>query len=759
VKLANTKIGARLAASFLIVFVLLAGVTASGIYGIHSLERGTAFLVDDRVPKLDAANAILKNIQANATETMYVLMLDRKAPTFDKDMERHQATMAATSKALTATYESLEKTLYLPEGKQRFAIILEKRPLYIKARTAALDAFKAGDVARAVAIASTDMASAQGAYLHAVEDFLAFQREQVTLAGVQAAETYKSILLIVGGLTTVAAILLVVLGFLVTRSIVRPMRFATDAAKVLAEGDLDAEIPVTEGRDEAAELLTSLSKMAETLKSFATAQAEMSRQHEAGWIDEVMPAERFHGAYGTMATSLNSLVQSHIKDKMRIVEVVKRYADGDLSIDMDRLPGKKAEITEAIDAVKASLQSVNSEIKKLVSAAVDGDFTVRGDTERFHHDFRDMVDGLNRLMDVSSVGLAEVVRVLSALARGDLTETITNTYHGTFGQLKDDSNTTVAQLTTMVRQLKDATDAITTASREIAAGNQDLSQRTEEQASSLEETASSMEELTSTVKQNADNAKQANQLAAAASAVAVQGGEVVGQVVGTMNSITESSKKIVDIISVIDGIAFQTNILALNAAVEAARAGEQGRGFAVVAAEVRNLAQRSAAAAKEIKTLINDSVDKVESGSTLVATAGKTMADIVASVQRVTDIMSEITAASQEQSAGIEQVSQAVMQMDKVTQQNAALVEQAAAAAESMQEQAQALDHTVAQFKLDASPAQRADTAAWEGSERRGPERARNVARITPKPTKSRASATTAARKVAASASDEWTEF
>ena len=202
----------------------------------------------------------------------------------------------------------------------------------------------------------------------------------------------------------------------------------------------------------------------------------------------------------------------------------------------------------------------------------------------------------------------------------------------------------MTQLTSLVRQLKEATDAISTASREIASGNQDLSQRTEEQASSLEETAASMEELTRTVKQNADNAKQANQLAAAASAVAVQGGEVVGQVVGTMNSITESSKKIVDIISVIDGIAFQTNILALNAAVEAARAGEQGRGFAVVAAEVRNLAQRSAAAAKEIKTLINDSVEKVERGRSW-STAGKTMQEIVGSVQRVTDIMGEITAA------------------------------------------------------------------------------------------------------------------
>ena len=232
----------------------------------------------------------------------------------------------------------------------------------------------------------------------------------------------------------------------------------------------------------------------------------------------------------------------------------------------------------------------------------------------------------------------------------------------------------------IIGQINEAAGTITIASREIAAGNADLSQRTEEQASSLEETASSMEELTSTVKQNAENAKQANQLAIGASAVALKGGAVVSEVVGTMSSINESSKKIVDIISVIDGIAFQTNILALNAAVEAARAGEQGRGFAVVASEVRNLAQRSAAAAKEIKSLIEDSVGKVDSGAKLVDEAGRTMQEIVASVKRVTDIMSEITAASQEQSAGIEQVNQAITQMDEVTQQNAALVEAAAAA-------------------------------------------------------------------------------
>ncbi|PQO89385.1 methyl-accepting chemotaxis protein [Massilia phosphatilytica] len=257
------------------------------------------------------------------------------------------------------------------------------------------------------------------------------------------------------------------------------------------------------------------------------------------------------------------------------------------------------------------------------------------------------------------------------------------------------------RLARIVGEVRQSTDAIASASGEIASGNLDLSSRTEEQASSLEETASSMEELTSTVKQNADNARQANVLAQSASTVAGQGGDVVAQVVQTMGSINDSSKKIVDIITVIDGIAFQTNILALNAAVEAARAGEQGRGFAVVAGEVRTLAQRSAAAAKEIKSLIGDSVDKVETGTRLVDQAGSTMHEVVASIQRVTDIMAEISAASQEQTSGIEQINQAISQMDDVTQQNAGLVEEAAAASEALQNQASKLAELVSVFRLD----------------------------------------------------------
>ena len=555
------------------------------------------------------------------------------------------------------------------------------------------------------------------------------------------------------------AAVLVVVAYLYSglmRGVLASLRTISEGTQRIAIGDLKNEV-VLRTRDELKDIASSVNRVMTTLNEFSSAQVEMARQHDAGLISYRMDAARFQGEYGELVTKVNDLVATHIAVKMRVVEVVRQYAIGDLAQDMEDLPGEKAQITAAIRGVKASLQSVNGEIKRLVDAAVIGDFKARGTVEKFSHDFRAMVEGLNRLMEVSDSGLNEVVRVLGALAKGDLTEKITNEYEGTFGQLKDDSNLTVAKLIEIVGQIRESTDAINTASKEIAQGNSDLSSRTEEQASSLEETASSMEELTSTVKQNAENAKQANQLAIGASEVAVKGGAVVNQVVTTMGSINESSKKIADIISVIDGIAFQTNILALNAAVEAARAGEQGRGFAVVATEVRNLAQRSAAAAKEIKELIGDSVEKVGAGTKLVDQAGKTMEEVVSSIKRVTDIMAEITAASQEQSAGIEQVNQAITQMDEVTQQNAALVEEAAAAAESLEEQAQVLAQSVAVFRLAGG----ADAATPAIERRDLTKRPANVARLPAKAGTDHAKPRkpTAAPPARTGTDDEWAEF
>jgi methyl-accepting chemotaxis protein len=340
------------------------------------------------------------------------------------------------------------------------------------------------------------------------------------------------------------------------------------------------------------------------------------------------------------------------------------------------------------------------EVERLINAATAGQLSERINAEQFEGFFKSLSQGVNQMLDAVVTPLHEAQEVLGALAEGDLTKEMSGAYEGEFDKMKVSLNGAIGNLTRTIVTVREAVESVTSGAGQISQGNEDLSQRTSEQASALEETSSSMEEMTSTVKQNADNAKQANQLGLAAREVAEKGGAVTTQAVGAMAEINKSSKKIADIIGVIDEIAFQTNLLALNAAVEAARAGEQGRGFAVVAAEVRNLAQRSATAAKEIKGLINESVQRVTEGSELVTQSGKTLDDIMSSVKRVTDIISEISAASQEQATGIEQVNKAIMQMDETTQQNAALVEESASASQAMKDQAEQLMQQVAYFKV-----------------------------------------------------------
>lgn len=347
-------------------------------------------------------------------------------------------------------------------------------------------------------------------------------------------------------------------------------------------------------------------------------------------------------------------------------------------------------------------KKAQEEVDKLINAAASGELSQRMKAEEFDGFFKNLALGINKMLDAVVSPLHEAQMVLTAMAANDLTKLMTGTYEGEFDQMKTSLNGAITTLGTALTTVREAAESVTAGAEQITKGNEDLSQRTSEQASSLEETSASMEEMTSTVKQNADNAKQANQLAITARDIADKGGSVTVRAVEAMGEINKSSKKIADIITVIDEIAFQTNLLALNAAVEAARAGEHGRGFAVVAAEVRNLAQRSATAAKEIKGLINESIQRVSDGSELVNQSGKTLEEIVSSVKRVTDIIAEITAASQEQASGIDQVNKAIMQMDETTQQNAALVEETTSASQSMKDQAKELMSQVEVFKTPA---------------------------------------------------------
>lgn len=703
--LLNRHVGSRLTLAFSLVLLLMLGLGVTALVGMSSIQGKLDHVVQQNGRKTELVQSML-----DGTRQVAILMRNSVLRN-DPDYSRQQIKQL---KELRAQFErdksALEKLPVSPRGRQL-------RDQTYTARTAAK---KIND--EVLRLAANDQTTEARELLVIkgtpamqawADPLLANMKAQVQANAddyAAAQFSYNEARAIVIAIAAIALALGAVLAWLITRSLTLPLLQASKTANDIAQGRLDGSIN-PEGKDEVADLLRAMKDMQAVLRQFASSQQEMAARHDAGEIDFRMPSAQFKGAYAQLAEGVNTLVGSHIGVTMRIVEVVSAYAKGDLSMDIERYPGQKARITDAIDAIKAGMLAVNGEIKDLVDAAVAGDFSYRANVDHFQFAYRDLILQLNQLMVTADNGFGEVGSLLSALADGDLGQRIETLMPGQFGQLATDANQTASQLAQVVGGIRQAADAINAAAQEIAAGNSDLSRRTEGQAASLEETAASMEELTATVKQNADNARQANGLAQGATDVAQRGGDVVNQVVDTMGRIQQASQRIGDIIGTIDGIAFQTNILALNAAVEAARAGEQGRGFAVVATEVRALAQRSAAAAREIKQLITDSVTQISEGSQLVDAAGKTMHEIVGSVRSVTALMAEINAASQEQSAGIEQVNLTITQMDEGTQHNAALVEEATASAESLRHQAGALVDAIAAFRGDHRHAQLASAA------------------------------------------------
>ncbi|NOY71563.1 MAG: HAMP domain-containing protein [Gammaproteobacteria bacterium] len=676
----NIKLGLRLGSAFAVVFFFMAIIVVVGVKELSAVNDITHKIINEEAAKVTMAHKIQNMVNDNnkLTFELFFIKDENKLAKINHRMDENIIKIGEM-------FTKLDNAINLPNSQGFMDTVNRNRGPFVNSFREVRRLIKSGEKEKAEQLMISETEPNLDIFMGAIEALVDDQSQMMANRGIEAAADYKTGFMIMMGMGAVALFLGILAAFLITRSITGPLNDSVNMANKLASGELDFLVD-TSRKDEVGLLLKAIDGAQQNIKRLISQMNEMSRQHDLGDIDIVIDESLFQNEFYTMAKGVNDMVAGHIHVKKTAMACIKEFGAGNMDAPLEAFPGKKAFINEIVEQVRANIKLLVKDASMLSVAAAEGRLEKRADATKHRGDFNLIISGVNETLDNVVGPINDVKRILTFMSQGDMTKKIDKVYAGDFDVLKNKLNGTVDKLAETIMGVRSAGDNLSSASEEISATAQTMSQATNEQAASVEETSASVEQMSASINQNTENAKVTDSMASKASKEADEGGKAVSETVTAMKSIADK-------IGIIDDIAYQTNLLALNAAIEAARAGEHGKGFAVVAAEVRKLAERSQIAAQEISEVAENSVGLAEK-------AGNLLDDIVPSINKTSDLVQEISAASEEQSSGAEQINRAMDQLSKVTQQGAASSEELAATAEEMSSQAENLQKLMAFFTV-----------------------------------------------------------